>query len=258
VGLQAKAKIGKYIPGVRPAWIRDLDEQAQRNLFDVESRYALERKGQSYPLVLDELGFRVAAGSVVTTAEARTPWKYDAEFQSAVHSHSAKLEKKSVEIELKPIAADGNTFKLSRKDFKVQTTGTPNTDQVAVTGGRVGRVDVLRRASPSSLSVLALNGQSTSTGLAVASVAVAAQDHWDQVAVFRLRVDAATGKRSLEVLELGARREGNGIRLTQPVDAAVFGSPIVTPNGVIGMVQDEQAGAFLPAQMYTPGPLVAQ
>jgi hypothetical protein len=51
---------------------------------------------------------------------------------------------------------------------------------------------------------------------------------------------------------MGARREGKGIHLTEPVDAAVFGSPIVTPDGVIGMVQDEQAGAFLPADLGTP------
>jgi len=43
-----------------------------------------------------------------------------------------------------------------------------------------------------------------------------------------------------------ARREGKGIHLSEPVDAAVFGSPIVTPDGVIGLVQDEQTGAFCP------------
>jgi len=51
---------------------------------------------------------------------------------------------------------------------------------------------------------------------------------------------------------LGARREGQGIRLSVPVDAAVYGSPIVTPDGVIGLVQDEQAGAFLPADIIAP------
>jgi hypothetical protein len=36
------------------------------------------------------------------------------------------------------------------------------------------------------------------------------------------------------------------------VDAAVFGSPIVTPDGVIGLVQDEQTGTFLPDDLLTP------
>ena len=55
-----------------------------------------------------------------------------------------------------------------------------------------------------------------------------------------------TKKPSVEALQMKARREGKGIHLSEPVDAAVFGSPIVTPAGVIGLVQDEQTGAFLP------------
>jgi hypothetical protein len=35
--------------------------------------------------------------------------------------------------------------------------------------------------------------------------------------------------------------------IVEPIDSAVFGSPIAAPDGVIGLVQDEQAGAFLPA-----------
>jgi hypothetical protein len=81
---------------------------------------------------------------------------------------------------------------------------------------------------------------------------VAAQESWEQVAVFRVREDTATRKPSVEVIQLRARREGLGIRLSEPVDAAVFGSPIVTPEGVIGLVQDEQTGAFLPADLLAP------
>jgi hypothetical protein len=82
-------------------------------------------------------------------------------------------------------------------------------------------------------------------------------DAWDHVAVFRLREDAVTKQPSVEVLQLRARREGQGIRLSEPVDAAVSGSPIVTPDGVIGLVQDEQTGAFLPADLLAPSPVPA-
>ena len=80
--------------------------------------------------------------------------------------------------------------------------------------------------------------------------AVTAQDSWEQVAVFRLHLDPDTKKpQSVEILQLGARRDGKSIVLSEPVDSAVFGSPIVTPDGVIGLVQDEQAGTFLPADV---------
>jgi hypothetical protein len=81
---------------------------------------------------------------------------------------------------------------------------------------------------------------------------VVAQDGWEQVALFRLREDPATKKPSVEVLQMKAAKDGKGIHLSDPVDAAVFGSPIVTPDGVIGLVQDEQSGAFLPVDLLAP------
>jgi hypothetical protein len=51
---------------------------------------------------------------------------------------------------------------------------------------------------------------------------------------------------------MAAHRDGKSIQLSEPVDAAVFGSPIVTPDGVIGLVQDEQTGTFLPDDLLTP------
>jgi hypothetical protein len=50
----------------------------------------------------------------------------------------------------------------------------------------------------------------------------------------------------VEVVTLSARRDGDGIRLDRPVDGTIFGSPIVAPEGVLGLVQDEDTGAFLP------------
>jgi hypothetical protein len=93
--------------------------------------------------------------------------------------------------------------------------------------------------------------------LTAATAAVVAQDSWPEVAVFRLREDAATKKPSVELLTMAAHRDGKSIQLSDPVDAAVFGSPIVTPDGVIGFVQDEQAGAFLPGDLLAPAAVPA-
>jgi hypothetical protein len=256
-GLQVTSSAGKYIPGVRPAWIRDLEAGAQANLFAVESSYALAQGDASYPVVSVQLGFRVASGGVVTTAEAQAPWKYDAEFLGAVQSGAAKLVKNSQEIQLRPIG-QGDLLRLSAKDFSVELRGTHEEDNLIVVGGSGhGKIQVLRRASPTSLAVLTLHAPPALPGLAAASAAVVAQESWEQVAVFRLREDPETRKPSVEVLQLGARREGGAIRLSEPVDAAVFGSPIATPDGVIGLVQDEQAGAFLPADLLAPAAALA-
>jgi hypothetical protein len=91
----------------------------------------------------------------------------------------------------------------------------------------------------------------------VATAAIAAKQSWERVAVLRHHEDTATHLHTVEILQLSAHREGNGIQLSDPVDSAVFGSPIVTADGVIGMVQDEQTGTFLPAEMLPTAALSA-
>jgi hypothetical protein len=251
-GVRVKSVVGKYIPGTQqPQWIRNLQASAQTNLFAVESSYTLAQGGTSYPVASVQLGFRVQPSQVVTTAEAEAPWKYDAEFLEAVQSGAAKMVKHSLEIRLRPIG-QGDPLRLSGKDFTVKMRGTPEEDKLITVSGRHGKMKALRRVSPTSLAVLTLHAPPASPALAAASAGVAAQNNWEHIAVFRLRVDAVTKQPSLEVLQLSARREGAGIRLSEPVDAAVFGSPIATPDGVIGLVQDEQTGAFLPADLLVP------
>jgi hypothetical protein len=258
-GLKVKTVADKYIPGTQPQWIRDLQANAQANLFAVESSYTLTQGDAKYPVTSVYLGFRIAPAQVVTVAEAQAPWKYDAEFLGAVQSGAAKLEKHSLEIQLRPVV-QGDPLRLSAKDFTVDMRGASEEGTLIPASGKRGKTKVLRRVSPTSLAVLTLHTPLTQPALPAASAGVAAQDSWEQVAVFRVREDTATRQPSVEVLQLGARREGLGIRLSEPVDAAVFGSPIVTPDGVIGLVQDEQTGAFLPADLLAPAavPVSAQ
>jgi hypothetical protein len=249
-GLDAKAKASKNIPGIRPAWISDLEAQAKTNVFEVESSYALTQGDQTYPVLSNGLGFRVKSAGIVTTAEALEPWKYDVEFLGAIKSGGARLVKKSPDIQLRPIGPDGTALKLSARDFTAESRGNPEDNPMTAVSSSYGQVQVLRRASPSALALLSPRGSPSPDGLQVASAAVTAQDSWEQVAVFRLRLNPDSKKlESVETLQLGAHRDGKSIVLSEPVDSAVFGSPIVTPDGVIGLVQDEQAGAFLPADV---------
>jgi hypothetical protein len=258
-GLQASSLAGQLAPN-RPAWIRALEASAPANLYAVESSYALTQAGADFPVVSLSLGFRVASGKVVTSAESQVPWKYDAEFLTAVQSGTAKLVKNSQEIQLRSLLP-GDPLRLSAKDFTVETRGSTQGDNlIAVSGEKHGKIQVLRRATPGSLALLTLVAPSAATavaapgasGLAVATATVVAQENWPQVAVFRLREDKATKKPTVELLTMAASRDGKAIHLSEPVDAAVFGSPIITPDGVIGLVQDEQAGAFLPDDLLAP------
>jgi hypothetical protein len=258
VGLRNKAVAAHLIPGSKPAWITDLEAQAKPSLFVVETSYKLKQGEQSNAVYLLELGFRIAPGVVLTTVEAHAPWKYDPEFQGAINYGTANVVKNSYEVELWPVVQGPDPFKLSNKDFSLEMQGTPLHDQVTENGSSPGQATVLRRVSPGALAVLKMRDPAATPGLTVAPAAVAARDNWEQVVVFRQRSEPVSGKPFVEALALGARRDGKGIRLSEPVDAAVFGSPIVAPEGVIGLVQDEQTGTFLATGMYSPEPLVVQ
>lgn len=237
---------GKMMDGLRPAWIRDLEAKAMPNLFVVEASYSLTEDKIPYRVNAEALGFRVASGQIATSAEMLNPWKYDAEFLGELNGGSVKLAKNSTDLRLDPLAGGGSAFLLSNADFKAETRGNIELERVTTVGQKRSQVQLLRRASPSSLAVLTPRAPITDAGLQSAPAFIQAQDGWDKVIVFRLRSKPDNGQRTVEVLEIGARREGESIRLTQPVDQAVFGSPILTPDGVIGLVQDEQTGTFLP------------
>jgi hypothetical protein len=174
------------------------------------------------------------------------PWKYDVEFLSELNGGSVKPVKNSTDLRLDPLAGSGCPFLLSNTDFRVETRGNTESERVTTVGRKRNQVQLLRRSAPSSLAVLAPSVPITDAGLPGGPAFVQAQDSWDKVIVFRLGSKQANGQRTVEVLEIGARRDGESIWLTQPVDQAVFGSPIITPDGVIGLVQDEQTGTFLP------------
>lgn len=253
-GLKAGAMAANIVPGIKPVWIRGLETGAAANVLMVESSYTVTQGGKSYPVTQNQLGFRVASGEIVTTAEAAAPWKYDAEFMAAVHAGDAKVDKTSQRITLSPMEQNASSLSFGAREISKALRGTAEKDSVIAAGGHA-QAQVLERASPDAMMVLTPGV--SSPGLPLAPPAIAAQDNWDHVAVFRLKVDPATKQPSVEVLALGARRDGKAIRLTEPVDASVFGSPIVTPDGVIGIVEDEQVGAFLPAQISAPAKSMA-
>jgi hypothetical protein len=253
----------KAIPGLESPWVRTLETQAKTDLMTVETSFRLKEKDGQFPVVFEQLGFRLASGQVVTTAEAKAPWEYDADFLTRIKSGEAKLERKSVEVQLKPSGEpEDSPLLLTHKDFTLEERGSSGKDPLIVAKGQsdsgaqdsaggVAKISVRRRAEPNALAVMVLHAPPAAAGFHAAPAAVAQQDSWEKVAIYRLNLDPATGKPSVEVVQLSAHRDGQAIRLDESVDPTFYGSPIVVPEGVLGFVQDEQAGAFLPADLAT-------
>jgi hypothetical protein len=240
---------GKMIDKLRPAWIQDLEKQAPGTLVVVQSTYSIEKDKNRYEINSEALGFRLASGNIITSTEMLNPWKYDAEFLAALNGGQAKLVKNSQEVRVTSLAAGATPLLLTGNDFSMQARGTAAEEKLTAIGKSREQIHLQRRASPSSLAVLTLRTASPTAGIANAPDAVLAQSTWEKVLVFRLRNPSKTGDRTIEPVELAAKREENSIRLNEPVDASVFGSPIIAPEGVIGIVQDEWTGTLLPVDL---------
>ena len=242
-------------------WEKDLEKQAKTNLMEVESSYLLKDKDSSYPVNLDQLGFKLKSGVVIATSEVKEPWAYDTEFLGKIKAGEAKLVKNSGEILLfspssRSSSGIADAYAWSHKDFKLVERGEKSKETVITPSADskddkvdMTKVKMRQRNAVESLSVITFAGKAPSGGFDVAPATVTAQDSWSKVAVYRLVSDSQTGKDSVDVMMLSARREGKSIHFDRPVDSSFFGSPVMTPEGVLGIVQDEETGAFLPADV---------
>ena len=254
VGLRGSTLARMEIPGLESQWIRELREQGPANVFGVETTYSLKVHKSTYPVSFEQLGFRLALGKGVVTAEAVAPWQFDPEMLARLKSGEAKLIKKSTDIQLHTIGRQGEPLLLSQGDFRLEQRGRADQHGLIVQHqdqDDYSRINVRLRATPDTMAVIDLKGPPASGGFAVAPAATLQLPAWEKVALYRIVQDPPTGRRSIDVIQLSARRDGQAIHLDHPVDPSFFGSPILVPEGVLGIVQDEEVGAFLPADLGT-------
>ncbi len=253
-GLHGTAIARKDIPGFESPWVHDLAAQASNNLLHAQTTYQIKEGKSTYPVAFDQLAFRLASGCVVVTAEAIRPWDFDPEFLGRLKSGEIKMVKKSTDLQLHSIGRQSQPLSLMQGDFTLEQRGSTEQQGLIVQHGEAEnatRVNLRRRATPDALGLILLKNPPVAGGFAIAPAATSQLQGWDKVAVYRMMQDPATGQRSVDVIQLSAKRDGQSIHFDEPVDPSFFGSPILVPEGVLGVVQDEQVGAFLPADLVT-------
>jgi hypothetical protein len=264
-GMKSGVMARDRFPSLETPWVHELEIQAKTNVVEVESSFSLKHKDTGYPVSVDQLGFRLATGQVITTAEVHAPWEYDTEFLGRIKSGEAKLVKNSQEILLfspasRSAAGIAGPYSLTHKDFTLSERGSSDKEALIIPTGpatgpapgekeELAKIKIRRRGVPDALSVITFPGKQSTDGFTPAPTAIAQQDAWENVAVYRLVSDPSTNKDSVEVVQFSARREGKSIHFDRSVDSSFFGSPVMVPEGVLGIVQDEETGAFLPADV---------
>jgi hypothetical protein len=215
----------------------------------------LDAQGKSTAVPWSGVAVAVAPDLVLVPREALEPWKFNAEVADALKSKRASLNPSAYDLWLWPASASvlksnelnsDTALRLSRKQFSVLRM--PDRDEHKIMAledsGKTRKISVEKRDSSSDLALLQLaNSPRNFDSLRVAATDAA---EWDSVALFRFRGGARSSSADPELIVIPARRDGDRIQLQELVDSSVFGSPIITPDGVVGIVQDESSGVAWP------------
>ena len=235
--------------GLWPGLRSDVLQQYAPAAFAVAVTYTVrDTKGLRVPLTWTGVAFRVSPTQIVLPDEALEPWSFDAEVATAVQSGAYTLEPDTFRLSAwpsgqaapSPLTTDGG-LQVGRQLRAGPPTVQATTQVMLLTHSRLpqkGKLNV--RASSRNITFL----KTTEALSAIPSARIAPlplSARWDSVALLRFP-RLGSGVLTPEVILTSAYLDNGRIRFAVNVDSTVFGSPIIAPNGIIGMVQDESSG----------------
>jgi len=240
-GADAAAKsfsptVSKWVPGSQ--FRRDVGAQYLKNVMFAFSKYtATARDGRVIDMEWSGVALLVAGDKVILPKEAIEPWAFDPDVVVATGSKDLKVDVKSLDLWLwapNVVRTSTNALKLSQQDFKVTASG--DLDSIKIHRSDTKKVQLRRRDTDGDVALLTL--AKPFADFAPLRFSTAEGPAWDTAAVVRFRnnQDALP-----DIVLLPASRDGHRITLGTPIDSHAFGSPLIAPDGVIGMVQDERS-----------------
>ena len=224
---------GSALNGLRASqekWNGELKTDFSESLLNIESSYKLlTAEGQTIEVSSRALGFRISEDRILVTGEGAEPWKYDGDTTALLQSGKVTLVADSRNLSAWPVGAPADSAgSLANGLLQIERVATPEQPGAALRDTdsnyaiiRISAGESRRKAIPTAQST---SGQS-----------------WDRVAVFKLDTNGAA-----ETILGPAHRQDNRLIFDTPVDDEAFGSPVIVPGGVIGIVQDERSGMILP------------
>ena len=218
-------------------WRRQRDNLVQEvrasyapRVIAIETSYQLRHKsGGKILMSWRGLGFHDSNGQLLVPAEAVEPWFFDGVVADAIASGSAEVVNNSREITA--TTASGATYSLKKGTLKIVRVAQDRAKAISMTRRKVYEV----RARNSTANVACLFITSPRPPLLPEASATSPSQ---TVAVFRSH-NSAPAELTPEILILPATPDKDHPRLVDPVDLRASGSPVITQEGIIGMLVDE-------------------
>jgi hypothetical protein len=241
----------------RSEWRRTLWRDYASNLWFGYSRFDLrDPQGQLTTVECTGSALRISSTRVLVTKELLQPWKFDVGMAAAIHDRQLVLAEASYDLWLWPedakLRASNNAlnpaaaYRLSQGQLRVADVPHDDMEKVVMPmkADKTARVSVHRRPSDSNLATLVVAGP-TAAGVPQFAEKLRSES-WDSVAVFRFRADPFANEVEPELIFISAHLERNRIIIDTALDSSAWGSALITPDGIIGIVQDENSAVAWP------------
>ena len=231
------------------AWVDETWSQATESAVVVRTVHEYRRKGEA-PAKQETLvtGVAIAPGRILVPLQAIEPWQCDPATAFALERGAIEaVVRHEVEVLAPPAGeAPRRVLRWSRAQVRVQT-GRRRKERVLLLdqAGKTRKVKVCRRWGEGSLAALEVPSMERPQRRRSPPAAPGPGRTFDVAAMRLIRPPEARG-RWWEIVQLRGVREGAEIRLAEPVDQAVIGSPLLLEGAPIGIVQHEYGGVVLP------------
>jgi hypothetical protein len=226
-------------------WRKQRDDLVQEvrtsyapRVFVIETSYQLRRKsGEKTLMSWRGLGFHDSSGELLVPAEAVEPWLFDGVVADAIASGAAEVVNNSRDILAR--TASGVSYSFKKGSLKIVRVAQDREKAISMDRRKV--YEVRARNSTANVARLLIASPHLPP-VPEASAGIPLQT----LALFRLH-DSVPSERTPEILILPATPDKDHLRLVDPVDLRASGSPVITQEGIVGMLLDQSTIAPMKA-----------
>ncbi|MEE8200773.1 MAG: hypothetical protein V3R29_06355 [Candidatus Acidoferrales bacterium] len=204
-------------------------------------------------------GFRIGPDQFILPKELVHPWKFDPEIAGVLKREGLRLDAESYDLWVWPANArmrdaEGEldpTSAFRLRAGQLRLVRTPEDDDIESVWvpqpeGRPQKIKLHRRDSPANLALLEFTDPAAHLEPASPEAEPAPEEAgWERLALFRFPGGVAAAEARPDLVLLPATTEEKRIRLGAGVDPSAWGTPLISPAGIVGVVQNETNGLIL-------------
>jgi hypothetical protein len=228
-----------------------LQDRFGKSVLLAVARYEMTDSNHNrYPVEKMGVAFRATDRQIVTTGEMAEPWRFDSVIALKLKRGELTMVKDSYDLLLWPSGTtytrlngppiEGNAMSLKKHDFRI-LPGTFETEKMVATenGARATLVNTAPRASASNLAILEFPAD-PKTGPPIVPVDGKPDPAgYPAIVAFRFSAGPYTQAVEPEIVRLSARVADGRLVFDDPIDSSALGSPVLSDNGLVGILQDE-------------------